>query len=92
MERDHLIFKQTPFASGFVFYAPCTGAARRTGRASAWPFYAVRRSSELGQLGSLGPSNDDRQASPIQIVNNIRITAIPHHNTGAARRTARTGA
>ena len=47
-------FKQ-PVASGtgFVFYAPRAGAARRTGRAGAWPFWAVRRSIEFEELSSL---------------------------------------
>ena len=36
---------KTESEPGFVFYALLTGAARRTGRACAWPFFAVQRSS-----------------------------------------------
>ena len=39
--------------AGFVFYAPRAGAARCAGCAGVWPFWAVRRSSEFGELGSL---------------------------------------
>ena len=60
--------------AGFVFYAPRAGAARSTGRAGAWPFSAVRRYSELEELSSLWLSTNDSQSSPIQIVNNIRIS------------------
>ena len=77
--------------AGFVFYAPGAGAARRTGRAGAWPFLAGRRSSEFGELSSVLLSTDDRQPSPIQIVKIIRMAAIPHRRTGAAWRTAHTG-
>ena len=73
---------------GFVFYAPRAGAASRTGHAGAWPFWTVRRSSGFGELSSLWLSTNDRQYCPIQIVNNIRITAIPRRRTGAARCTA----
>ena len=78
--------------SVFVFYALHAGVACQTGRAGVWPpRMVVRRSSEFGELGSLELSIDDRQSSRIQIVNNIRITAILHRRTSAARRTARTG-
>ena len=75
-----------------MFYAPRAGAARRTGRADAWPFWAVWRSSEFGELGSLWLSTDDRQSSHIKTVYNICIAAIPHRRTSAAGLTARTSA
>ena len=54
-----------------------------------WPFWLVRRSSEFGELRSLWLRSNDRQSSPIQIVNNIRITAILHCRTGEAYRSHR---
>ena len=76
---------------GFVFHAPCAGVVSRTGRAGAWPFWVVLRSSESGELSSPWLSTNDMQSSPIQIVNNIRITAIPQRCISAARRTVHTG-
>ena len=76
---------------GFVFFAPHAGAARQPGRVGAWPFWAVRRSSEFGELSSLWLSTKDRQSIPIQIGNNTQITAILHCRTSATWRTAHTG-
>ena len=45
-------FERRPFP-GFAFYEPRAGAARRTGRACAWPFWAVQRSSAFRELKSL---------------------------------------
>ena len=73
--------------AGFVFYAPRAGEARRKSRAGGWPFWEVQRSSEFGEPSSLWLSTNDRQSNPIQIENNIGITAIAHHCTGVARRT-----
>ena len=57
--------------------------------AGAWPFWTGWRSSEFGELSSLCLSTNDRQCSPIQIVNNVWITAVPHRRTGAAHRSHR---
>ena len=80
-----------PRPAGFVFYLPRAGAARLTARTGAWLFWAVRRCSEFWEPGSLCLITGDRQSRSIQIVNNIRITVIPHRRTGLARRTSRTG-
>ena len=42
----------------------------------------VRRSSEFREPGSIRLGTDDRYSSPIQIINNIRISDIPHRRTG----------
>ena len=39
--------------AGFVFHAQRADAARLTGRAGAWPFWAVHTRSEFGELSSL---------------------------------------
>ena len=78
-----------PHVNRLCFYAPRVCAARCTGCTGVWPFWAVRRSTEFGELSSLWFSTDDRQSSPIQVVNNIWITAILHRRTGAAHRSPR---
>ena len=71
-------FLDYALTAGFVFYTCCAGAAERTRHAGAWPFWAVWRSSEFGELSSLCLCTNDTQCSPTQIAKNIRITAIPH--------------
>ena len=84
------VYTRTSMPS-FVFYAPRASAARRTGRAGAWPFWAAQRSSEFGELSSVWFSTNDRQSSPIQIVNNTRnhCHSAPSYRRSAARRSHR---
>ena len=49
-KKEALLGSPTP---GFVSYAPRPGATRHAGCAGARPFWAVRNSRELRELGSL---------------------------------------